>query len=221
MKKGVWMMIAWLGTVGGSVWANDSTSWHQGELVLTDGVEWKGELAYNWKAEVVQCRQGAVIKAYSANQVRSFMYFDDQQNTIRRFLAIECPVKSTRRRTRLLEEVIAGPLVVYREPRASPDIIKVTGLSGFNTDEEKINDIDNFTYLVVANGELIPLDRFYRTVWPQMKTAFDKEIKKYASLIRANMSGTVGRLRLIYQYNYLVGQLLSQTLPEQDAVFSN
>src|ERR1700712_4129452 len=106
MKKGVWMMVIWLSAAGGSVWANDPTSWHPGELVLANGTEWKGELTFNWKAEVVQCRQGAIIKAYSANQVRSFAYFDDQQNTIRRFLAVECPIAVARRRMRLLEEVI-------------------------------------------------------------------------------------------------------------------
>jgi hypothetical protein len=221
MKKGIWMMIAWFYTVGGSVWANDPTSWHQGELVLANGTEWSGELTFNWKAEVVQCRQGAVIKAYSVNQIYTFTYFDDQHNTIRRFVTVGCPVKSGLWRMRLLEQVIAGPLLVYREPRSVPNLIKSTGLSGYNEGEEKTGEIDNFTYLVVANDELIPLDRFYRTAWPHLRTAFDKEMKKYASLIRADMTGTVGQLRLIFRYNYLVEQLLWQTLPERDAVSSN
>lgn len=200
-------MMIWFSAVGGSVWASNPTVWHQGELKLTNGIEWKGDLNYNWKAEVVQCRQGAIIKAYSASQVSTFMYFDDLQNAIRRFTSVECSAKFGRRRVRILEEVVPGPILVYREPRLGPNLIKSATMSGYDMNEQQDKDISNFSYLVLSDEELIPLDRFYRKVWPHLKTAFEEDIKKYAALTQANMTGIVGQLRLIYRYNYLVGQL--------------
>ena len=95
------------------------------------------------------------------------------------------------------------------------ELIKSTSLLAYSNDDELVKDIDNFTYLVYSAGELIRLDKFYYKVWPRVRKAFDAEITKYASLIKAHMSGTVGRLRLIHKYNCLLEQTLRQPLLDQ------
>lgn len=204
MKKGMWVFVLWLVVIGSSVRANDPTVWHSGELVLTNGTEMSGELNFNWKAEVVQCRQGTIIKAYSANQVDSFRYYDDQQSMIRRFVTVDYPTGASRQHPHILEEVVSGSLSVYREIHFVPELIKVISLKNYGTDDELGKDIDNFTYLVSSNGNLIPLNTFYRKVWPQVRTAFEADLKQYALNIHAEMAHTLGQLRLICMYNSLV-----------------
>jgi hypothetical protein len=216
MKKEVWMMIVWLNAVGGSLWANNSTQWNQGQLVLQNGIELEGELNFNWVAQVVQYRHGATIKAYAANQIQTFTYYDNQQDLIRKFVMLDCPVKYGLRRPRIVEEVFLGSLPVYRELYVSHGLIKVISLTGYNTDKELVKDTNNFTYLVYFGGELIPLLQFYRRIWPRVKVAFKKELTQYALLSRVDLAGTVGQLKLIHKYNCLTEQNRSVSLAEQN-----
>lgn len=204
MKKVMWVLVVGLLAIGGSVQANDSTLWHPGELVLNNGIEVSGELNFNWKAEVVQCRQGTIIKAYSANQVYTFRYYDDQQSVIRRFVTIDYLGKAGRRHPRILEEVVSGSLRVYRELRFVPEFVKVVSLKNYGMDDGLVNDIDNFSYLVMADEEMVPLPVFYRTRWPRLQAAFEVDLKRYARNSQADTAHTLGQLRLISLYNSLV-----------------
>lgn len=199
------MLVIWLLAAGGSAEARDLTDWNAGELILRNGTEYKGELRFNWKAEVIQYRQGVTIKAYSASQIQAISYFDKQQNIIRKFVDVDYPTPSGQWHPRLFEQVVAGPIVVYREMRRVHELIKVANLSGFNSiDEEGINDVQSFTYFVATGSELLVLDDFYHKVWPTLTTNYEHEIREYSSHIHAVMPLTVVRLRLISLYNSLV-----------------
>lgn len=202
-------MIVWLTALGSSVVARNSETWHQGELVLVDGTELKGDISYNWKAEIVQYREGNRIKAYSAYQVRAFSYFDEHQHIPRNFFTFNYAGKpGGRLRPLFLEEVVIGPLPVYRELRSAREPVKLRNLSTFSSDEELVRDIENFTYLVFLNGELINLNMFYRTVWPKLKEVYGAELRRYAMRIRSGITNTLVQLMLINQYNYLSRQQL-------------
>jgi hypothetical protein len=206
MKKSLWVMVIWLNVAGGSAVASDSTVWNQGELVLMDGTKLTGGINFNWIADIVQYRQEDKIKAYSAFQVREFKYFDDHQNTLRKFVAIECPVKYGRPRPSFLEEVVPGSLTVYRGARSIRESIKVANLSNYSSDEELVKNIDSFTYFVFTGKELIDLNVFYRKVWPTLKVRYEQELKKYASRMQASLTSTLAQLHLINRYNSLVSQ---------------
>lgn len=208
MKRNVWVMIVWLMAAGSSVLARNSDVWSQGELVLMNGTELKGDIGYNWKAEIVQYREGNKIRAYSPYQVRAFRYFDDHQNVLRKFVTFEQATKSGRQRPLFLEEVVVGPVPVYREVRSAHEPIKLRNLSMFNSDEELVKDLENFTYLVLLNGELINLNMFYRTIWPGLKEKYEAELKRYAMRIQSNITSTLAQLMLINQYNFLAQQPL-------------
>ncbi|AKD57130.1 hypothetical protein SD10_21770 [Spirosoma radiotolerans] len=197
-------MIMWLTAAGSSVLARDSDVWNQGELVLMNGTELKGDIDYNWKAGVVQYREGNKIRAYSAYQVRAFRYFDDHQNVLRKFVTFDYADKSgSRQRPLFLEEVVMGSLPVYREVRSVHEPIKLKNLSMFNSDKELVKDLANFTYLVLLNGELINLNLFYRAMWPALKEKYEAELNRYAMRIQSDIAPTLLQLMLINQYNYL------------------
>jgi hypothetical protein len=214
MKRGVWMMI-WLTTVAGTALANQETLWNVGELLLQNGTELSGELNFNWVAQVVQYRQGSQIKAFAAHQVQAFQYFDSRLNCRRKFVTIYSPVKSGFQRPRIVEEVFEGSIPVYREVYPSYGLIKVANLTGYSTDQELIKEMNNFTYLVSYDGELLPLMRFYRRIWPKIKTAFKQELTKYALASRADWSGTLGQLQMIQKYNYLTAERFPVSLSDQ------
>lgn len=209
MKRSLCLVIVWLTALGSSVAARNAETWNQGELVLIDGTELKGDISYNWKAEIVQYRAGNKIKAYSAYQVRAFSYFDEHQHIPRNFFTINYADKTGgRQRPIFLEEVVTGPLPVYRELRSAREPIKLRDLSTFSSDEELVKNLENFTYLVFMNGELINLNMFYRTIWPKLKEAYEAELRRYAMRIRSGITNTLVQLMLINQYNYLSRQPL-------------
>jgi len=209
MKRNLCLVIVWLTALGSSVVARNSETWNQGELVLVDGTDLKGDISYNWKAEIVQYREGNRIKAYSAYQVRAFSYFDEHQHIPRNFFTFNYADKTDgRQRPIFLEEVVIGPLPVYRELRSAREPVKLKDLSTFSSDEELVKNLENFTYLVFMNGELINLNLFYRTIWPKLKEVYEAELRRYAMRIRSGITHTLVQLMLINQYNYLSRQQL-------------
>lgn len=207
MKRTLCLVIVWLAALGSSVIARNSETWNQGELVLMNGTELKGNVSYNWKAEIVQYREGNKIKAYSASQVRAFNYFDEHQHLLRKFFTFNYANKAGGlQRPLFLEEVVMGSLPVYRELRSAREPVKLRDLSTFNSDEELVKDLENFTYLVFMDGELINLNMFYQTIWPKLKESYGAELRRYAMRIHSGITNTLVQLMLINQYNYLAQQ---------------
>jgi hypothetical protein len=217
MKKEVWIIIVCLSAVESSLWANNATQWNRGGLVFRNGVEWEGELNFNWIAQVVQCRQGGTIKAYAANQIQSFTYYDNQQDIIRKFVSLDCSTKHGRQRPRIVEEVFLGCLPVYRELYLSHGLIKVVNLTGYNPTNERVKDTNNFTYMVYFGGKLLPLLQFYRQIWPNIKRPFHKELTQYALRSNTDLARTAGQLQLIHKYNSII-ERNRLTLSEQNTL---
>ena len=203
MKNGWLMMMVWLQVAGGSVWANKATEWNKGELVLQNGTEFSGELNFNWPAQVLQCHQDNRIKAYSASQVRTFTYFDAQQVSLRKFVSVAHLLKSGLVQQQFLEEVVAGPLMVYRNLHQSYSLLRIARLAGSGQQEPLISDVDAYTFLVLSGGALMGLAEFYRKRWPQVRVAYEPELKRYASRMQWSVTSTIGQLRLICVYNSL------------------
>lgn len=178
-------------------------NWKTGQLELTNGMKLSGDLSYNWKAEIIQLRTEGTIKAYSAQQIRSFTYFDEVSNTIRRFSTVSYPVKKNSLRPVILEEFTSGPLTVYRRLRHSREPLHTNRPEGYNNDEVVVSDYNNFTYFVYTDDRFINLDRFSHTIWPLMNQEFGAELRRYAQVRQLDMSNIPAQLMLINQYNYL------------------
>lgn len=198
-------MMVWLTIVGGSAVAKNEVVWNPGELTLNNGIQYKGELSYNWYAEVVEFRADDRIRAFSASQVREFKYFDNQQRSIRKIVAVTYPVHPSLRRPVFMEEVMVGPLSVYRRLRHSHGLLKMS-----NPSLPPNESLDDFSYLVFQGDEVVNMDTFYRTIWPQMTAEYDEELKKYANLLPNDIQNTLVQLRLINRYNYLKMQSVWQ-----------
>lgn len=183
-----------------------SANWNNGKIVLKNGTVSTGDLNYNWKAEIVQLRlPSGAIKAYSAFQVDQFMYFDEGQNALRKFVSIDYPVKTTLNRRLFLEEFTNGPYMVYRRLRHSrePIRIKISKPTMYAKDNELVKDYDSFTYFVYNNNTFTDLDYFDRELWPKMEQEFGPELKQFIQARQINISSTISKLMIISHFNYL------------------
>jgi len=205
MKKSVLIAILWLTFVGGKALARNT--WSNGELSLKNGVVLTGELEYNWKAEIVQFREGNAIKAYSAFQVKEFKYFDDRLNTLRKFITVDYPIKESVHTPRFMEEFGIGSLMIYRRLRHARDPLKLNNASNAGIDDKLIRNINNFTYYVLEGDSLSKLDDFFRELWPNREQEFAREMQQYEATLAADFtSGTLAKLLLITHYNQLKAQ---------------
>ncbi|MEZ0612205.1 hypothetical protein ACAW74_27090 [Fibrella sp. WM1] len=179
--------------------------WNNGHVILSNGQVIKGQLSYNWKAEVLQVRaDDGTTKAYSAYKVDSFAYFDVSQNMLRKFDAIEIPTASELTRPVFLEECTIGHYTVYRRLRHTKELIKITRPSLYQEDIDLIKDLDNFVYFVVdTNGDISDLQAFELSIWPQMLSEYRPQLTEYITLRQLDPSLTMARLMLINHYNYL------------------
>lgn len=200
MKKYV-LVIVWLSLVGGNALARNV--WNQGKISLLNGTVLEGELSYNWKAEIVQYRQENTIKAFSAFQVQEFRYFDTELNTLRKFVAIDYPIKPLLPRPVFLEEFENGPLMVYRRLRHQYEPIKLVNSVASKVDDGLLKNLDSFHYYVFEDGQLTNLNDFSGVLWPRMQTEFTDELMHYAATLHIDLTSTLARLLLINQYNQL------------------
>ncbi|RYC71860.1 MULTISPECIES: hypothetical protein [Spirosoma] len=184
--------------------------WSTGELQLANGTLLKGELNYNWKAEIVRYRQGDVVKAYSALQVSNFRYFDTNQNTLRKFVSVLYPFKSKQVRPQFAEECTAGPLTVYRQLRPTREMLRIGNSIATEADPELVKNMDNFEYFVVDGQDVVRLRDFSRTLWPRMCDEFGQALQQYVIKRDLNVNTTLTRLLLINHYNYLKIQAVTE-----------
>jgi hypothetical protein len=206
MKRYTLLTLLGLSLLVGHASAKTPTIWNRGELFLENGTELTGDLNYNWKAEVVQIRQGDAIKAYSAFQVQAFRFFDNSLNTLRTFASVQDPAHSSLHRLLFMEQVMTGPMTVYRRLHHMREPIASQNPASFGSDAELVKDLDGFDYFVYENDSIISLDKFSQELWPVMQQECGDELTHYASTLAIDKSSTVARLRIINRYNSLKSQ---------------
>ncbi|MCK8491360.1 hypothetical protein M0L20_05815 [Spirosoma sp. RP8] len=213
MKKYVLLAIVWLIAVETQAIAKNT--WNRGELSLINGTVLTGDLSYNWRAEIVQYRDGNTIKAFSALQVREFKYFDVDQNTLRKFIVADQPDKSSRHRL-FLEEFGVGSMMIYRQLRHARDPIHIGNPMNTSIDDKSPKSLDRYVYYIYEGDQMTSLTDFNTELWPRMKAEFDDELTHYSATIQANFSSTLTRLLLIAQYNQLKARANQLTISHSD-----
>lgn len=211
MKKSLLIALFSLATMSNLLTAAPHDQiWNTGQILLNSGTEIQGEICYNWKAEIVQLRQNGTLKAYSAHQINRFSYFDAASNALRRFSAVDYPVRKNFKRPVFLEEFTVGTFTVYRRLRRVREPFQMGTSTLYNQEEVLTANYDNFVYYVYADGTFFNMDKFNRDLWPQMNQEFGPELKRYAEVRQLDPTNTATRLMLINQYNYLKAETESE-----------
>jgi hypothetical protein len=68
--------------------------WYRGAIVLTSGLELKGLLKYNDKADIVSFENGRDSRSFTARSVKTFQFYDEIEKKDRSFCSI--PVEDTK-----------------------------------------------------------------------------------------------------------------------------
>jgi hypothetical protein len=182
--------------------------WCVGQLKLIDGTQLDGQINYNWKAEIVQFQQDGRIRAYSAQQVSGFSFFNPNDNTLRHFRVVAFPVRPSLIRPLFMEEIIRGELTVYRRLHHGRELFKTARPTGFNASHSCFNDPDRFDYYVVKpNAEptaFTSVNDFFSHRWSGMNAAFEQELRRFTQALQLNTTKIQTRLMLIARYNALV-----------------
>jgi len=193
-----------VGLIAATALAKAEENWNRGQLVLANQTVLEGDLNYNWKAEVVRLKQAdGRIRAFSAQQIRSFRFYDYRNRLLRRFASLDFTVRRNMPRKMILEEFVQGKYPVYRRLRHQREPIRIARPIEYSNDTELLKDDNSFTYFVLADGEFQSLDAFQRTMMPQMMSEYGDDLRNYLRTHQLDPRNTTTRLMLLVRYNAL------------------
>jgi hypothetical protein len=181
-------------------------TWHTGELALFDNVTLKGDLSYNWSAEMVLLRQpNGHIRTYSAYQVRQFEWFDFAQSKQRKFVSLSRELADKRPNQTFYEICMNGSLPVIRRLKRPHGLFKraFNHPNHYNDTQQLAQNMDYFEYFVYDDGQFLALDRFYTDIYEPRLASYDRELQTYMRNHNINERSLLGRIVLISQYNFL------------------
>lgn len=181
-------------------------TWHTGELALFDNVTLKGDLSYNWSAEMVLLRQpNGHIRTYSAYQVKQFEWFDFAQSKQRKFISLSRERADKRPNQTFYEVCMNGFLPVIRRLKRPHGLFKraFNHPGHYNDTQQLAQNMDFFEYYAYDDGQFLALDRFYTDIYEPRLATYDRELQTYMRNHNINERSLLGRIILISQYNLL------------------
>lgn len=182
------------------------TIWYSGELALFDNVTLKGDLSYNWSAEMVLLRQpNGHIRTYSAYQVKQFEWFDFAQSKQRKFISLSRELVDKRLNQTFYEVCLNGFLPVIRRLKRPHGLFKraFNHPGQYNDTQQLAQNMDFFEYYAYDDGQFLALDRFYTDIYEPRLATYDRELQTYMRNHNINERSLLGRIVLIGQYNLL------------------
>lgn len=181
-------------------------TWHPGRLALSDQDTLKGDLSYNWSAEMVLLRQpNGHIRTYSAYQVREFEWFDFAQSKQRKFVSLSRSLAGQRTSQTFYEVCMDGSLPVVRRLKRPHGLFKraFNHPGHYNDTQQLAQNMDYFEYFAYDDGRFLALDRFYTDIYEPRLATYDRELQTYMRNHNINERSLLGRIVLISQYNFL------------------
>lgn len=182
-------------------------TWQAGHLLFWDKTVLEGDLSYNWAAEMISLREpDGRIRAFSANQVSEFGWFDFSVHKQRNFVSLVKQLDKSRVSQAFFEICVDGSLPVVRRLRTRHGFLKRTfSHPVYSNDQPTLTqNAEHFDYFVYDAGRLLALDRYYLDIYDPLMTAYDRELHQYALSHNINDRTLPGRLVLINHYNWLV-----------------
>ncbi len=164
--------------------ASESLEWNAGVLVTVDGEVQQGELAFQ-VSEIVLFRAAGEVTVYPANKVRSFRYFDQEENINRKYVSRP---SAYGRNASFYEVIVVGEVSVMR-------LLKSKRI----TDRKK-SDLDDYDYFVLFEGNLIILNQFRNKVYPEL-IARSGQIPFLIKEHHLNPNQKADAIRIVQLYN--------------------
>ena len=197
------IMLAYMPTHFAEANGNQSGKWAKGMVILVDGTELSGDIRYDWRSNGVRFRDVTNRqRAYSVQQVQRFSYFDNDENRVRQFAAVDFPINVVMTRPVFMEEVLTGTLTVYRRPYNHRKPTPVTSVVRYVLGGWLVSDHETFDYFVYTNQAFTRLDQFSHQFWPKMQKESNGAVWAYLTADhRISPVTLTGQLRLIARYN--------------------
>lgn len=174
--------------------------WNPGVVMLEGEQVLEGELKYDHKNGVIQCREAGRIKAFSSHGVTSFYYLNKDTNILHRFISVEQETKENYRRKEFYEIVLEGELTLLRKRNKSTDPVR----KGHNASSSSLmHHILCYDYYVYRQGEMISVKKFKKNVLPLMKDK-KREVVSYADKKNMKLYYLMDQISLISYYNGLI-----------------
>ena len=174
--------------------------WNPGVVIMEDNLTLEGDLNYDHKNDIIQCREAGKIKAFSAHNVTSFYYLDRGTNVLHRFIAIEQKDRENYRRKEFYEIVLEGELTLLRKRNKSSDPLRQGHTeSSYNM----MHHILCYDYYVYHREDLVEINKFRKNVMPLMKEK-KREVATYADKKSLKLHYLMDQITLLSYYNGLV-----------------
>lgn len=174
--------------------------WNPGVIVLEDEQVLEGDLKYDYKNGVIQCKEAGKIKAFSSHGVTSFYFINGSTNILQRFVSVEQKMGENYRRKEFFEIVLEGELTLLRQRNKSADPVR----KGHTPSTDNMtHHILCYDYYVFYQGEMVKINKFKKNVVPMMKDK-KREIVNYADKKNLKLYYLMDQISLISYYNGLV-----------------
>ncbi len=165
-----------------------SLTWYGGSVVLSSGKVITGEISVEPLHDIILVQDGDKRIVYPAHKVKSVFYYDSTANINRRLISVK-ESNPVRVHYRFFEVVVNGEVSLLRRQTA-----KGTRLS----------DADDFQYSVYYKNELVPLRKFSRTIYPQLRKAVHPRLENFIAVNKLGTNTDVNSIRIIEYYNLLM-----------------
>ena len=163
--------------------------WFEGSLVLSTCDVLFGNISIQPEYDVVLFEKANSRMVYPAHKIRSLYFYDGDKNINRRFISWK-EDDGIRSSHHLYELVITGRVDVLRRKKES----------SFSNQPEPLD----FNYFIRCNGELTPLKKFRRKIYPQLRSDADERLETFVASNKLRTNQPANALRIIEYYNSLV-----------------
>lgn len=179
---------------------SDDPDWNPGVVVLENNNMLEGDIKFDHKNGVIQCRDNGKIKAFSSHGVVYFYFINKVTNILHRFISVEQSTKDNYHRKDFYEIVLEGELTLLRKRNKAIDPVRRGQTS---STDNMMHHILCYDYYVYYEGEMLEIDKFKKDIVPLMEDK-DQEIQKYADRKNLRLYYLMDQISLISYYNGLV-----------------
>lgn len=174
------------------------TRWYTGQMVLMNNQMIDCELSYDAYTDLIQVQENNRVKVYSARQVKSFVYYDSENNAHRHFVSL---LYGSRFRVSWLffERVLGGEMNLLRRYRS----VKLAQQSKTAKEELWYDSRKVYDYFIYNDKGFIPFYRFRKAVLGQMMAEYKEPLQDFIRSRNLDMSTQRGQFMVISQYNTL------------------
>lgn len=169
--------------------------WHEGRVELTDGQVHRGQLRYQLQENMVQFKSEELVRNFNSAQVEYFQFYDEAQDSIRHFYALEYD-----QRMQFFELILNGTLTLLN--RQELIIRYLNGFGRFGTTMQTISEVNNNFFILFPDSDVRKLPtskRAFVDELPRYRNQTDDFIRRY----RIRLRQTEDLLRTVYFYNRL------------------